>query len=282
MRKLWCIALLLVLTACVYAQSNRQSPTWDVEPPSYVWGSGTIKPQQTGAPVETEHKIIANISVDTKNIDKGVATLSLNLNKIDSRLHTKDSDVDKDISVLSLEIKENIVSGTSAIVEAVASYSGATIASVSVDTSDIKAMLTATDTYASDTILNVAQANIEIKHNTSEIASKTNAIYQILNNNYTPTVVTDMNVRRITVDAGETIAVETDIAKRLFVEIRALSEDTVFNVSFDEVESYSESRSRPVKGRVMLSYGSEGNLTVHNPNESSITLCVTEGWCSNE
>lgn len=79
------VIFIVMLATFAIAQT---SPTYDTKiPPAYEWGSGSgIKPQQQGIPEASDHKIIANISVDTKNIDKGIATLSNNLNTIDSRL----------------------------------------------------------------------------------------------------------------------------------------------------------------------------------------------------
>lgn len=79
------VIFIVMLATFAIAQT---SPTYDTKiPPAYEWGSGSgIKPQQQGTPEASDHKIIANISVDTKNIDKGIATLSNNLNTIDSRL----------------------------------------------------------------------------------------------------------------------------------------------------------------------------------------------------
>ena len=79
------VIFIVMLATFAIAQT---SPTYDTKiPPAYEWGSGSgIKPQQQGTPEASDHKIIANISVDTKNIDKGIATLSENLNTIDNRL----------------------------------------------------------------------------------------------------------------------------------------------------------------------------------------------------
>lgn len=63
---------------------------------------------------------------------------------------------------------------------------------------------------------------------------------------------------------------------RVFVELRAIDEDTEFFIGFDS--SVTDSNGRPVKGRILLNMPSSQALYIYHTNSSAIDVQQTEGW----
>ena len=63
---------------------------------------------------------------------------------------------------------------------------------------------------------------------------------------------------------------------RVFVELRAIDEDTEFYIGFDS--SVTDSNGRPVKGRILLNMPDSQVLYVYHTNSSAIDVQQTEGW----
>lgn len=65
-------------------------------------------------------------------------------------------------------------------------------------------------------------------------------------------------------------------SKRVFVELRAVDENSVFYLGFGS--GATDSNGRPVKGRVLLNMSTVQNLYVYHTNASAIAIQQTEGW----
>ena len=136
--------------------AHAASPTYDDEPPSYIWGSGGLNAQTSGMPnksgdqriedsIHNVNVTVGSISVDTSNIENSTNAINSNVSDIKSDV----SDIKTDISSISSNIGELITSQ---------SVSDVTIGSISVDTSKIESYLkTETGTANSPNVKSLAE-----------------------------------------------------------------------------------------------------------------------------
>lgn len=205
MRKYSYLIMLFLFVLAVVLSLNAEtnsSPSYDDNPPAYIWGTGTTKPQTAGTPTIPERVIIENISIDTTDIR--------------SKLETQASGTTKSVTELVKEIKENIISKTDLTetneligknTEKLVNGSGegiATIATeieISINNLDtdidevvrqIKPDSEATDTFqvwlgSESSIIKAGIASIDSKL-AAEIGSETNSIAQMFADNASSTV----------------------------------------------------------------------------------------------
>lgn len=174
-----------------------------------------------------------------------------------------------------------------------------TIASISIDTSNIDNKLVATYTTQFDTY---QQTVGEMLKNISQYygndsGSINQNIFSILNDlvmqysmitsigQYLSELVKTsqpdiLKTVRLNLSANTATQVSpisvTGNRNRVFVELRAIDENALFYIGFDS--SVTDSNGRPVKGRILLNMPSSQALYVYHTNSSAIDVQQTEGW----
>lgn len=291
--------------------AHAASPTYDDEPPSYIWGSGGLNPQTSGTPnksgeqriddsIQNMNITVGSISVDTSNIESDVSEIKI------------------DISSISSNIGELITSQ---------SASDVTIGSISVDTSKIESYLkTETGTanspnpksiaemltwnswaeyqpypiIATHTIGNMVATisesliyklrsdiypyNVLSTHSLAEIAYNIKEDVNSLKQS-TDTQPKVFGTKRISASANTTVQIRpmagyeidpTSVSHRIFIELRATDPDADFYIGFNS--NITDSDGRPVKGRILLNMPQSQNLYIYHTNTSAIAIQQTEGW----
>lgn len=174
-----------------------------------------------------------------------------------------------------------------------------TIASISIDTSNIDNKLVATYTTQYDTYQRTVG---EMLKNISQYYGEDNGsinknIFNIFNDlvmQYTSVTSIEQGVGalaktsqpdilktvRLNLSANTATQVSpisvTGNRDRVFVELRAIDPDTEFYIGFDN--SVTDSTGRPVKGRILLNMPDSQVLYVYHTNSSAIDVQQTEGW----
>lgn len=297
MKKIFFLLLLFflcIVLTCVHAAS----PTYDDNPPpSYIWGSGGLNPQTSGTPNkngeqridDSIHEVnvtVGSISVDTSNIENSTNAINSNVSDIKSDV----SDIKTDISSISSNIGELITSQ---------SASDVTIASISVDTSNIDNKLVATYTTQFDTYQRTVGEMLKniSQYYGNDSGSINQNIFNILNDlvmQYSSITSIEQGVSglvktsqpnilktvRLNLSANTATQISpisvTGNRNRVFVELRAIDPDTEFYVGFDS--TVTDSTGRPVKGRILLNMPSSQALYIYHINSSAIDVQQTEGW----
>lgn len=225
--------------------AHAASPTYDDEPPSYIWGSGGLNAQTSGTPNKSgEDRIIEAI----ENMDGGVGSISIDTSAIESYLHVGDGQT-----------------ATSTITDL--------INGIGTDTGNIEAYLKKTDGENTVTITDLINS----------IGTDTSKIKQDVSNLAKTAQPSEFRTTRLTGISASTatqINVITDLnstaTNRVFVELRAIDSDTEFYIGFDN--TVTDSTGRPVKGRILLNMPSTQTLYIYHTNESAIDIQQTEGW----
>lgn len=114
---------------------------------------------------------------------------------------------------------------------------------------------------------NVGQDVGAIKTETSAISKQPSEFRTARLSNLAANTVTQINV--IT-------DLNSFATHREFVELRAIDPDTEFYIGF--ANTLTDSNSRPVKGRILLSMPSTQSLYIYHTNASAIDIQQTEGW----
>ena len=289
------IALSVGLT-CVQAAS----PTYDDNPPpSYIWGSGEINSQTSGTPNKNsdEKQVdilrdvnvnVGSITVDTGTIKNDVGSIKTNSDTIKNDV----GDIRTEVASMSSNLANAILSGS--LAEQEVSY---TVGSISVDTSNIESCLREDDKTVAALVNNIGT---DTKNIENKLKVDNKSITEFINNIATDTKNLGTEVASISHNIGslldETIPyirsqrlsispeIVTQItpvvgsggSKRVFVELRAVDENSVFYLGFGS--GATDSNGRPVKGRILLNMGTGQNLYVYHTNASALAIQQTEGW----
>lgn len=179
------------------------------------------------------------------------------------------------------------------------SGSSPTIASISIDTSNIDNKLVATYTTQFDTYQRTVGEMLKniSQYYGNDSNSINQNIFSILNDlvmQYSSITSIEQGVGalvktsqpdilktvRLNISANTATQVSpisvTGNRNRVFVELRAIDSDTEFYIGFDN--SVTNSTGRPVKGRILLNMPSSQVLYVYHTNSSAIDVQQTEGW----
>lgn len=150
--------------------------------------------------------------------------------------------------------------------------SGESTQEISVDTSNIESYLKVGDTNVANLTNGIGTDVAVIK---TEVSSISNNIGGLLDE-----TIPYFRSQRLSI-SPETVTQITPVigsggSKRVFVELRAVDENSVFYLGFGS--GATDSNGRPVKGRVLLNMGTVQNLYVYHTNASAIAIQQTEGW----
>ena len=278
--------------------AHAASPTYDDEPPSYIWGSGGLNAQTSGTPNKSgEDRIVDAINAQGASITSAITNQNVNVGSIS-------------VDTSAIESYLRVGDGQTATTTVTD-----LINSIGTDTSNIESHLK-TDT-GSSVIKTVAEMLLPIYRmfydggdgSTSAFGLMCNdisEIYQLLNDS-SPTVTTISDKLKSIQTSTNTI-IDTITPKyyrtqrcpniapntetvfpaitptsaddhgtvRVFVELRAIDPSAEFYIGFDN--TVTDSTGRPVKGRILLNMGDNMEVFVYHTNASSIQIQQTEGW----
>ena len=150
--------------------------------------------------------------------------------------------------------------------------SGESTQEISVDTTNIESYLKVGDTNVANLTNGIGTDVAVIK---TEVSSISNNIGGLLDE-----TIPYFRSQRLSI-SPETVTQITPVvgsggSKRVFVELRAVDENSVFYLGFGS--GATDLNGRPVKGRVLLNMSTVQNLYVYHTNASAIAIQQTEGW----
>ncbi len=239
-----CIGLTVVQAA---------SPTYDDEPPSYIWGSGGLNAQTSGTPNKSgEDRIVDAVNAQGASITAAIANQSTNVGSIS-------------VDTSAIESYLRVGDGQIATTTVTDLING-----IGTDTSNIESYLKYNDGTNDYT---QSELTHDIK---TQVASISSNIAGLLGDS-----ITGYRSQRLSI-APETPTVLTPIvgsvgSSRAFIELRALDETAVFYIGFGN--GVTDSNGRPTKGRILINVPtSNQNITIYHTNESNLDIQQTEGW----
>ena len=178
--------------------AHAASPTYDDEPPSYIWGSGGLNAQTSGTPNKNsdEKQVdilrdvnvrIGSITVDTGTIKTDVASLSSNLANAILSGSTVEQEISVDISNIESYLKEVDGDNTVTITDL--------INGIGTDTKNIENDLTIDNKTITELVNGIGTDTRNIRTDVASISSNmTNSISDILRYLFSKTVATTTTI----------------------------------------------------------------------------------------
>ena len=262
--------------------AHAASPTYDDEPPSYIWGSGGLNAQTSGTPNRSgEDRIIEAI----ENMDGGVGSISIDTSAIESYLHVGDGQtatstitdlingIGTDTGNIEAYLKKTDGENTVTVTDL--------INGIGTDTNDIKNDLKVDNKTVTELVNGIGTDTKNIESYLKVLDSDNNA-WTVADLLYTISQPQEFRTARLSITANtatEIPYIENDGSvhvTRIFVELRAIDPDAEFYIGFNSL--VTDSNGRPVKGRILLSLPVGQDLYVYHTNASAIAVQQTEGW----
>lgn len=145
--------------------------------------------------------------------------------------------------------------------------SSSTIASISIDTSNIESYLKKTDGGNTVTVTDLVDGIGTDVAKIAKGAQPTEYRTQRISPAITANVATNI---------GHIVDNNSLATNRVFVELRAIDPDAEFYIGFDN--TVTDSTGRPVKGRILLNMPSTQSLYIYHTNTEALAVQHTEGW----
>ena len=288
--------------------AHAASPTYDDEPPSYIWGSGGLNAQTSGTPNKNsdEKQVdilrdvnvrIGSITVDTGTIKTDVASLSSNLanailsgSTVEQEISIDTSNiesylkkVDGDNTITITDLINGIGTDTKNIETNVASISSNMTNSISDVLKSLLSKTVVTTTTIYDLVNSIKSA---ISTYPWQINNRVFDIHQVVKNIQERTVPTFWATTRKSISPNTTTllsdlrgsigATYYDDMGRVCIEIRCIDPDAEFYIGFRD--DMDDTTGRPVKGRILLNVQDGCNVYIYHTGASSLAIQQTEGW----